>query len=382
MKELLKNAWHLPWKMNDAPHALLDILRGCNIKCQACYNDSIPKFKSLDEIKSDYEKIISLRNISSVAIIGGEPLLHPDLIAIIHYLKAKKLTVELFTNGLILDREFCQKLKKAGVDLIFLHIDEGQSRSDLPPTYTNEDLQNLRVTKAKMITDERMEAALSLTVRQEQINSAIEVIKDFTKSPFFTYFLITLYRDIASLGALSGDLTKDIKGVYKSRNTENEPEISKIAKLLHTELKLKPFGYLGGKIDSEQPRWLSYLVASSFNTKTEKMLMTLNMQAGSFEKFYLEKYKDKHKKYPFFNKQNHTTTFLQIIFNGIFGRSFIENFGFLFKNHNSNIKLKRLLIQSPAEILPDGRVEHCECCPDLTINKGKIVPVCICDNFS
>ena len=33
MKKYLKTAYNLPWKYNDAPHAILDIIRGCNIKC-------------------------------------------------------------------------------------------------------------------------------------------------------------------------------------------------------------------------------------------------------------------------------------------------------------------------------------------------------------
>ena len=43
----------LPWHGKTAPHAVLDILRGCNCRCANCYNAAAPlNCKSLDALNS------------------------------------------------------------------------------------------------------------------------------------------------------------------------------------------------------------------------------------------------------------------------------------------------------------------------------------------
>jgi MoaA/NifB/PqqE/SkfB family radical SAM enzyme len=201
MKNLLKNAYNLPWKYNDAPHAILDIIRGCNIKCDACYNNAECKIKSFDEVVEDYKKIISVRKISSIALIGGEPLLNPDLIKIVKFLKQEGLSVELFSNGLLLDENKTKELALAGVDLIFLHIDIGQKRKDLPNDYTIADVDKLRTQKAQMLYNYGIEVAMSITVKKEDFGENLDnYLKYFKESKFINYFLITLYRDITNYG--------------------------------------------------------------------------------------------------------------------------------------------------------------------------------------
>jgi len=378
MNKILEKAWHLPWTMTDAPHALLDILRGCNIKCKACYNNEKPKFKSLEEVKSDFYKILELRKISAIAIIGGEPLLHPQLFEIISFLKEQNLKIELFTNGLLLDETLCYKLAKTGVDLIFLHVDFGQNRPDLQDNSSLDEINSLRNAKAKLIKQAGMEAAISMTLKKSQKDIVMENVKCFVNSRYINYFLITLYRDIQGLGMLEGELPNNISGIFKERNVEEELKMEEVIEILSKE-KLNPYCYLTGRINKQTPRWVSFVTACGF--KNEECKDKLQLEISNFEKKYLDLYKKKHGVYPFFNPQNCVINSVQIFLNGLFGKNFISNLTFLLKNYNRVKLIKRLLIQSPAEILTNNQIEHCECCPDLTVHKGKIVPVCICDNF-
>lgn len=378
MNKLLKNAWHLPWKMNDAPHGLLDILRGCNIKCKACYNNDKPRFKTIEEVKSDFYKILSLRKISAIGIIGGEPLLHPDLFEIIDFLKKQNLKIELFTNGLLLDERMCKELASAGADLIFLHVDYGQNRPDLSDNTSLEEINNLRTQKAKLIKKAGMEAAISMTLKKSQTDILLKNIDFFTESPYINYFLITLYRNIDALGKLQGELPNAISGNYVKHDTKEEITMEEVIKII-SSTGAEPYCYLTGRLNKDIPRWISFVTACGL--KKEKCKSKLQLKISNFEKKYLNIYKNKYKVYPFFNPQNCFINSIQIFLNGLYGYTFFSNLLFLFKNFN-NIKLiKRILVQSPAEILPDNQVEHCECCPDLTVHNGKIVPVCICDNF-
>lgn len=378
MKNLLQQAWHLPWEMNNAPHALLDIIRGCNIKCVACYNNDKPKYKSLEEIKNDYYKILKLRKISAIALIGGEPLLHPELFDIIKFLKQQNLKIELFTNGLLLDKALCKKLAVSGVDLIFLHIDYGQKRPDLINNNSSQSINDLRTEKAMMIYEAGMESAISMTFRKSQMNIFMENVNYFISSPFINYFLITLYRNTYSIGKLKGDLLNDITGEFKLASKLEEVNINEILDILNQN-KFKPYCYLGGRINNNVPRWISFVTACGF--KNMEFKNQLQLSISNFEKKYIDFYKKRYGVYPFFNPQNCTINLIQIFLNGICSKNLLNNIKFLFKTFYQTKLIKRLLIQAPAEILDNNKIEHCECCPDLTVHKGKLVPVCICDNF-
>lgn len=378
MENILSKAWHLPWKMNDAPHALLDILRGCNIRCEACYNNETPRFKSMEEIVSDYKKILSLRKISAIAIIGGEPLLHPQLTEIIKFLKSEGLKIELFTNGLLLDDKYCENLANAGVDLIFLHIDLGQKRADLKDKDSQEQVNALKTQKAKMIKEHGMEAAISMTLTRSHLDKLMENVNFFMESYYVNYFLITLYRDIQGLGKLRGELPEKLRGEIKTGNISDEVEMKDVLNILDKEGYL-PYCYLTGSVDNKTPRWVSYVTAASY--KNTELKYKMPMAVSGFEKKYLKVYKQKHGAYPFFNPQNCIVNSAQILLNGLCGGNFFRHLRFLIKSMDKYKLIKRILIQSPANLYSDGQVEHCECCPDLTVHNGKIVPVCICDNF-
>ncbi|MBP3846321.1 radical SAM protein [bacterium] len=379
MKNLLKNAYNLPWKYNDAPHAILDIIRGCNIKCNACYNSAECKIKTFDEVVEDYKKIISVRKISSIAIIGGEPLLNPDLIEIIKFLKEEGLSVELFSNGLLLDEDKVKELAQAGVDLVFLHIDIGQNRKDLPQDYTITDADRLRTQKAQMLYNYGIEVAMSITVKKDDFGENLDnYLNYFKESKFINYFLITLYRDITSYGKLNGILNQEVKGQEKQSFNSQEPSMQEIMEYLN-EQNLEPYTYLTGHYNKELPRWVCYQYAASYKYDTLKY--TQNIKNSKFERFYLKRIKEKTGVYPFFTKQDCIINSIYMLMNALCGGYLWGNISYLFKSWDKWKKIKRILIQEPASVNSDGNLEFCESCPDITVRNGKIVPVCVCDNF-
>lgn len=379
MNKLLKNAYNLPWKYNDAPHAILDIIRGCNIKCNACYNSAECKIKLFEEVVEDYKKITEIRKISSIALIGGEPLLNPDLINIIKFLKQEGLSVELFSNGLLLDENKVKELTLAGVDLVFLHIDIGQKRKDLPENYTDKDVDNLRTQKAKMLYNYGIEVAMSITVKKEDFGEKLDnSLKYFKETKFINYFLITLYRDITNYGKLNGVLSEEIKGVENKTVNLQEPSMQEIMEYFD-EHNLEPYTYLTGHYNKELPRWICYNYAASYKYDTLKY--TQNLRYSNFERFYLKRMKEKTGVYPFFTKQDCILNSIFLFLNAFCGGHFFRNIKYLVKSWDKYKKIKRILIQEPASVNNEGNLEFCESCPDITVRNGKVVPVCVCDNF-
>lgn len=379
MKNLLKNAYNLPWKYNDAPHAILDIIRGCNIKCTACYNNAECKIKSYEEVVEDYKKIVAIRKPSSIALIGGEPLLNPDLIKIIQFLKQEGLSVELFSNGLLLNENKVRELAQAGVDLVFLHIDVGQKRKDLPVNYTIADINNLRTQKSKMLYDHNIEVAMSITLKKQDFGKNLDnYLNYFRETKFINYFLITLYRDITNYGKLEGILNEEVKGDKVWLENSQEPSMQEIMEYFD-KCDLEAYTYLTGHYNKDMPRWICYNYAASYKYDTLKY--TQNLKNSNFERLYLKYIKEKTGVYPFFTKQNCIVNSIFILLNAFCGGHFFGNIKYLLKSWDKWKKIKRILIQEPASVNGDGNLEFCESCPDITVRNGKVVPVCVCDNF-
>ena len=59
-------------------------------------------------------------------LLGGEPLLHPDLVALIRYMKARgqqRNIVVLITNGFLLTPQKVAALNDAGLDMMQISVD-------------------------------------------------------------------------------------------------------------------------------------------------------------------------------------------------------------------------------------------------------------------
>ena len=100
----------------------------CNNDCIFCaadkqlYHQKVA-FISLRDIQNAFEHN-SLRGHETKAVLnGGEPTMHPDLIAIIEYLHRLGCYIVLFTNGVMLkDRGYAEKLLQVGVNKISIAL--------------------------------------------------------------------------------------------------------------------------------------------------------------------------------------------------------------------------------------------------------------------
>jgi MoaA/NifB/PqqE/SkfB family radical SAM enzyme len=94
--------------------------------------------------------MLGLRKTDTIFITGGEPLLHPDLEAIVKMVKSYRIKPVLMTNGNRLNDDRVKTLKEAGLFGFIIHVDRGQERpgwKDKPEKALN----NLRQEYADMI---------------------------------------------------------------------------------------------------------------------------------------------------------------------------------------------------------------------------------------
>lgn len=369
--------WQLPWRDQWVPHGLLDILRGCDITCRACYNAQKPRLKPLEQVREDFAVLRRHRRLDSVAIVGGEPTLHPQLCEIVRMVRAADIGVEIFSNGYGLDPPLLAELKAAGANLIFLHIDAQQQRGDLGGAVTAASLRALRAQKAAAVAAAGMEAGLAITAYADATEEISEAVAFTLASPHVDYLLVTLHRATHVMGRLSGDLGC---GMYGSAAGEVGVALANedIDRLLRERFGLLPFACLGSNRDAGDPRWLSYMVGAVLGGDRPWWSM---LRASALEPAFLAICRRVRGRYPFFLPHAPGKFRMQLVLNALCGGRLAGNMGLLARSllPGRRLRTKRLLFQCPAQVGGDGALTHCAHCPDATVVNGKLVPVCVCD---
>src|ERR1700683_4162507 len=98
-------------------------IRRCNLSCTYCNEfDDFSKPVPTEEM---YRRIDRLGAMGTwiVTISGGEPLLHPDLDAIIARIRKNGIVAGLITNGYLLTADRIERLNRAGLEYLQISID-------------------------------------------------------------------------------------------------------------------------------------------------------------------------------------------------------------------------------------------------------------------
>lgn len=101
----------------------IEITNNCNLDCKHCYLGSLKSHSlKLDRVKRVVDDAKKM-GVSKIAITGGEPLIHSNIREILSYLYEKEIYTELYTNGYLLDDEFCNYLRSINIGTVHLSLD-------------------------------------------------------------------------------------------------------------------------------------------------------------------------------------------------------------------------------------------------------------------
>ena len=114
----------LPRAFDDLPiWAQLNITWKCNLDCAYCSEyDNAKGHVPYDELVPRIDKIHSLGTLHT-DLIGGEPLLHPDLTRLMRRVTARGMTTGMTTNGFLLTEDKLKELIDAGMGRIQMSVD-------------------------------------------------------------------------------------------------------------------------------------------------------------------------------------------------------------------------------------------------------------------
>jgi MoaA/NifB/PqqE/SkfB family radical SAM enzyme len=101
-------------------------IRRCNLACTYCNEfDAVSAPVPADEMLARIDRLAEL-GTTIITISGGEPMLHPELDAIIRRIRQRGAIATLITNGYLLTPERIQRLNAAGLDYLQISIDNVQ----------------------------------------------------------------------------------------------------------------------------------------------------------------------------------------------------------------------------------------------------------------
>lgn len=108
-----------------ALYAQLVITDDCNLSCSYCneYLAGAPPIP-LPTLQARVDKLAAL-GVLVYDLLGGEPLLHPDLAALIRHIKTTQhdTLVIVITNGFLLNAQRVASLNDAGLDMMQISVD-------------------------------------------------------------------------------------------------------------------------------------------------------------------------------------------------------------------------------------------------------------------
>jgi MoaA/NifB/PqqE/SkfB family radical SAM enzyme len=98
-------------------------MRRCNLACTYCNEfDDFSKPVPVETICARLDRLADL-GTTIITISGGEPLLHPDLDAIIAHARRRGMLAGMITNGYLLTADRIKRLNRAGLDHLQISID-------------------------------------------------------------------------------------------------------------------------------------------------------------------------------------------------------------------------------------------------------------------
>ncbi|MFC1529757.1 radical SAM protein [Gemmatimonadota bacterium] len=371
-----------PWSNNDNPQGWVEITDACNLECHGCYRLRRDGHKPLDEIKQEILFLKKWRNVDSITLAGGEPLIHPDIVEIVSYISEQGLKAMSLSNGVALNETFLRELKKAGLVKISFHIDAGQNRKDWAGK-TEEELNELRQYFVDLLWQEQVKCNFNITVTLANFQIISMLINwclgNRGRVDGFTFILARGIRWEGFDFSVNG---KSIEAEHETLGmvTDVDPENFKI-KSDHVYRYIKSAfpdyeasAFLGGTVLHDSYKWLISVnicsgnrIFGSVGPGTMKLVQQLHHLFRG--------------RYMIVGKGNLGRKMLLLApVDRMVRKAFLK----LFSNP---VRLFRKVytfginIIQPCDFLPDGSVNMCESCPDLTLYKGKLVHSCRLEEY-
>jgi hypothetical protein len=376
--------YRLPWTLNDNGISWLEVTDACNLTCEGCYRPHHDNHKSLEDIAKELAVFKAARNSDCMSLAGGDPLVHPEIVEIVRMVREGGWKPIINTNGLALGPKLLAKLKEAGASGFTFHIDTTQIRKD-SEAETEADHNALRTKFAKMVAAEGgLTCSFNQTVSVTTLDQVKETMEWALKYPDIVHTVVfILFRS----PSLAGDFDFYANG-EQITSYDNYEESAwggdsllearhVVAKIREVDPDFEPSAYLGGTVDPNSTKWTVAMRMASkekgLGYVSPKYMEYLQTGHHLFKGTWLSY------SHPKLLQRGRSTTALFSLFDrGMrkIGKRYLGALG----NHELSIKdklhMQAFTIIQPVDMMPDGRTDMCDGCPDMTVHDGQLYWSC------
>lgn len=367
---LTEGCYRLPWSVDDNPNGWIEPTTYCQLKCPGCYrgldkDGAVRIHEDFEEMKKQVDRHLELRNVQTISIAGGEPLIYPRLGELLSYIKSRGLKTKIFTNGIALNEAVLRKLKEGGANDFVIHIDKFQLRRGYE---TEGELNTLRESYADIF---RKVGGVGLGFIQPFSRdnlSDVAAVLNFCKNnaDIVSLIVFTLYTDVNWSDLIKSKINTDIA-------------VSDVVDEIQNRFAYSPCAYLGSTADAHDPTWL-FSISVGFKD------LLLGFFDGKLYRDIQLRYHRKTGKY-LFTRSGSTISLWQLLklikYAGIrnilrrYLASAIKNPGRV----RENLYLQTLLILRGPKFTADGKRDLCDGCPDAMFYNDRLVPSCILEEI-
>ncbi len=383
MQPFKRNLYRFPWSSNDNPIGWLEITDKCNIYCRGCYRLQSTGHKSLEQVKEEVDFLKEWRNCDNISIAGGEPLIHPNILEIVSYIRERGMKPLVLSNGVkVIDNlPIIKELKKAGALGFTFHVDSEQNRPHWKGKNEME-LCELRLEIAKMVASVGgMFVSFGSTIYPTNVQYVPKLVQWANEHLDIVHGLVFItFRTAPTDGSVNylvdGKAMTNPEVPYKAE-TDVEAHLTSrhvYAKVKEGNPTYEAGAYLGGTQTHDAIKWL---IAAQLGTKGQ-MYGAVGTETMELTQAFHHYFKGTYMAYTpmrtlpkigfllgLFDKEirkTHANYWRDIIRHParFFAPIYIQTIG---------------IVQAP-DILDDGRQDMCDSCPDMTVWDGKLVHSC------
>lgn len=369
LNELNKNVKpvSVAYPIEETPHLSLETNFTCNLACRACYNMNKDHIKPFDQIRKEITFAVSKRNLETITVIGGEPTLHPDLTKTISFIRKQGIFCQLLTNGILFledDEDILLKdCIKAGVNRIFVHVDEGQ-------IHYHKDIKGVIKKLFDKFEKNKIPFGLSVTIYNDTKDSFPELIRDYLGYRYYD----------GAVGYLVRDFSRDL---VKKLPKSDYPELDEVYHSIVKDLRIEPSAYVPSSVRDDYISWMIFLFLIN-----EKTGVSYGLSPGfiKFGRKLNRLWTGKNPVGGFYSRKTLRLSILAMFFLEVLMN--FRSFGKYWSMMRGSAGLKHIrqlfiTLQNPPEYDKENNIFHiCYHCPDATVRNGKITPLCVADFIS
>jgi len=362
-----QSLYRLPFSKNDNFNGWIEITTQCNLRCPGCYRGCDLEshqgvHKSLPAILEELTLLDKLRNPSMISISGGEALTHPDLDAVVSWVRQHGMHPVLFTNGLLLTPERLRRLRNAGLTGVVVRVDSLQSENGVT---MESHIHSVRARMARLASDAGVFLTLTACLDQSNIQQ-IPDIADWALA------------NAESVGQCIWILKRPL--VLDPSHIPGSDDLAFLDDLLDVIEKnipdLRFAAYLGSDAEAQQAKWLQAmrLVVGGVSLGwVDARFVELLQSVGHWFSGRYVGIQEKRKQ-----RMSLLSALLMACLNQSFRR--MVKAWFVKALRRPSLLFRKATVQAFTVVVPPhfvrGRRDLCDGCPDAILHEGRLVPSC------